>query len=151
MTSRIPGPKAPEPTRSSPGGESRGRGAIIEPKDADGVDSRVEQLARELAEAINQTGSGGRVVMRDFAIDVLRESVGSEVADMPAAPAGDRTPLNPFAFGIPVLLIGVVLTFIFPPVGAALLGAGTLACLAGVVMAMYRTARERWRSRSDVR
>ena len=45
-------------------------------------------------------------------------------------------PLNPFAMGIPFLLIGAVLTVIFPPVGVALLALGTITCLAGVVMAI---------------
>lgn len=135
-----------------PSGEEVGRGATIEPKDAD-VDSRVAQLARELAEAINDAESGGRVVMRDYAIDLLRESVGSEVAEAPpeTSTSAAKAPLNPFALGIPFLLIGVVLTFIFTPVGAALLLLGTVTCLVGVVMAMFRSARERWRSRDDVR
>ena len=133
-------------------GAERGRGAAIEPKDADAVDSRVEQLARELAEAINEAEGGGRVVMRDYAIDLLRDSVGSEVEE--ASQAGLRTqakpPLNPFALGIPMLLIGVVLAFIFTPVGAALLALGTATCLIGLLMALFRSARERWRSRDDV-
>lgn len=141
--------RSPQDPRSS--GTGSGRGATIEPKDAD-VDARVEQLARELAEAINDAEAGGRVVMRDYAIDLLRDSVGSEVADpQPTAPVAGAAPLNPFALGIPFLLIGVVLTFIFTPVGVALLLLGAVTCLAGVVMAIVRSARERWRSRDDVR
>ena len=140
------------PTDPPRNGETRGRGDTIEPKDAD-VDARVEQLARELAEAINDAEGGGRVVMRDYAIDLLRDSVGSEVDDPPAAavPANAKAPVNPFALGIPFLLIGVVLTFIFTPVGVALLFIGTVTCLVGVAMAVFGSARERWRSRDDVR
>jgi hypothetical protein len=136
------------PAESGP----RGRGATIERKDAEAVDSRVEQLARELAEAINEAEGGGRVEMRDYAIDVLRDSVGSEVAE-----AGDarstlekKPPLNPFALGIPMLLIGVVLAFIFTPVGVALLALGSITCLIGLVMAVFRSTRDRWRARGDV-
>ena len=140
----------PDPRRT---GDSRGRGAAIEPKDADALDSRVEHLTRELAEAINDADAAGRVEMRDYAIDLLRDSVGSEVTEPSGArPRADaRPPLNPFALGIPILLIGALLTVIFPPVGAALLALGTVTCLVGIVMAMFRSARERWRSRSDVR
>jgi hypothetical protein len=140
------------PTDPPRNGGQAGRGATIEPQDAD-VDSRVEQLARELAEAINDAEAGGRVVMRDYAIDLLRDSVGSEVADAPVETerTSAKAPLNPFAMGIPFLLIGAVLTVIFPPVGVALLALGTVTCLAGVVMAMFRSARERWRSANDVR
>jgi len=132
--------------------ESRGQEAVIDPKDADAVDSRVEDLTRELAEAINEAEAGGRGVMRDYAIDLLRDSVGAEVAPSAEdlALQSQVPPLNPFALGIPVLLIGVVLTFIFTPVGVALLLLGTVICVVGVVMAMVRSARDRWRSRNDV-
>jgi hypothetical protein len=140
------------PTDPPRAGEQAGRGATIEPRDAD-VDARVEQLTRELAEAINDAEAGGRVVMRDYAIDLLRDSVGSEVGDAPVETEkkSAKAPLNPFAMGIPFLLIGAVLTVIFPPVGVALLALGTVTCLIGVVMAMVRSARERWRSADDVR
>jgi len=119
---------------------------------ADGVDSRVDQLTRELAEAINEAEAGGRVVMRDYAIDLLKDSISSEVvaSGEDATVPAKSPPLNPFALGIPVLLIGVVLTFIFTPVGVVLLLLGTVICVVGVVMAMVRSARDRWRSRSDV-
>lgn len=88
--------------------------------------------------------------MRDYAIDLLRDSVANEVAvDGESTVARTAPPLNPFALGIPVLLIGVVLTFIFTPVGVALLLLGTVICVVGVVMAVVRSARDRWRSRSE--
>jgi len=142
----------PPPQRPHDDEESRGQGADIDPKDADAVDSRVEELTRELAEAINESRADGRVVMRDYAIDLLRDSIGTDV-EPPAEDAGHGSrpqPLNPFALGLPVLLIGVVLTFIFGPVGAALFLLGVLICGFGIVMAVFRSTRERWRSRGDV-
>jgi hypothetical protein len=142
------------PPQGPPGDdESRGQGAVIDPKDVDAVDSRVEELTRELAQAINQAEADGRVVMRDYAIDLLRDSVTPEVdgADDESTATGPAAaPLNPFALGIPVLLIGVVLTFIFTPVGVALLLLGVVLCTIGVAMAVFRSTRERWRSRGDV-
>lgn len=130
---------------------SGSQGDVIDRKD-DAVDSRVEQLTRELAEAINEAEVKGRVVMRDYAIDLLRDSVGSEVTPETATPAGGAKapPLNPFALGIPVLLIGVVLTFIFPPVGMGMLLLGTVICAVGLAMAIFRSTWQRWRSRRDV-
>lgn len=140
------------PPASRVGREERGRGAVIDRKDTDAVDSRVEELTRELAEAINEAEAEGRVVMRDYAIDLLRESVGTEAGADTSTPASSAAapPLNPFALGIPVLLIGVVLTFIFTPVGVALLLLGTSICVIGLAMALFRSAREHWRSRGDV-
>jgi hypothetical protein len=90
--------------------------------------------------------------MRDYAIDLLRDSVASETGAEAAGASDGRKapPLNPFALGIPVLLIGVVLTFIFTPVGMALLLLGTVICVVGVAMAIFRSARQRWSSRGDV-
>jgi len=125
---------------------------VIDRKDPDAVDSRVEQLTRELADAINEAEAEGRTVVRDYAIDLLRDSVGSDAAvDSSTPPGGTKAPpLNPFALGIPVLLIGVVLAFIFPPVGMGMLLLGTVICAAGLAMAIFRSTRQRWRSRRDV-
>ncbi len=91
-------------------------------------------------------------MVREYAIDLLRDSVGSDAAVEPATvPGGTKAPpLNPFALGIPVLLIGVVLTFIFPPVGMGMLLLGTVICAVGLAMAVFRSTRQRWRSRRDV-
>jgi hypothetical protein len=128
-----------------------GAGAVNERKGAGEVDSRVEELTRELAEAINDAEAEGRVVMRDYAIDLLRESVESDVSQpQERVRTAKGPPLNPFALGIPVLLIGVVLAVIFTPVGVVLLLLGIVLCATGVVMALARSARDRWRSRDDV-
>lgn len=128
-----------------------GQGAVIERKDADNVDSRIAELTQELASAINEAGAEGRVVMRDYAIDLLRDSVdtGASAPEAGGAAGKDGAPLNPFALGIPVILMGAVLTFIFTPVGIALLALGLVVCVVGVVMAMARSARAQWRSRRD--
>jgi hypothetical protein len=142
--------RPPADSQAAPG--TPGQGAVIDPKDADAVDSRVEQLTRELAEAINEAEADGRVVMRDYAIDLLRDSVGSDAGAETSEPTeGSKAPpVNPFALGIPVVLIGVVLTFIFTPVGVVLLLLGVLICVLGVAMAMFRSARQRWSSRHHV-
>src|SRR5260370_23082596 len=97
----------PPPQRPHEDEKSRGQGADIDRKDADAVDSRVEELTRELAKAINESQADGRVGMRDYAIDLLRDSIGTEV-EPPTEDAGQGSqaqPLNPFALGLPVLLI----------------------------------------------
>jgi len=137
-----------------PPGDSRfrpGRGGASSRTDADAVDSRIDALTRELAEAINEAEADGRLVQRDYAIDLLRESVPTDAP--PALPeegeAAARAPLNPFALGIPLVLMGVVLTFLFTPVGVALLLLGVLTCVIGLVMAVARSARARYRARKD--
>ena len=78
--------------------------------------------------------------MRDYAIDVLRDGVaprGEAHSPSPApAPSG---PLNPFAFGIPTLLVGAVLVPLFPPLGLTLAGFGVVVCLGGLGIALARS------------
>jgi len=114
----------------------------IERKDVEEADSRVAELARELADAINHAEASGRTVMRDYAIDVLRDSVEPDVVhdSVPVDPS-TRPPLNPLALGIPAFLVGGVLVFLFPIVGLLLFGFGAVSCLVGVVMAIVRDRR----------
>jgi hypothetical protein len=125
-------------------------GAVIDRNDGDSGDSRIAELARELASAINRADAEGRTEMRDLAIDVLKESVRTTGlrAEPQAGSTAVRAPqtLNPFALGIPLLLVGPFLGFLFPPVGILLLLAGLVACSLGIVLAAVRTVRGRRRS-----
>ncbi len=86
-----------------------------------GVEERVEKLAAEIASLIDRAGSDERRDLRDLAIGVLRERVGD--AESPPGPPGTTaTPaFNPLGIGLPLLLVGVVLVFLFPPVGLLIL------------------------------
>lgn len=78
--------------------------------------------------------------MRDYAIDVLRDSVAPSVEPAAAkAPAASTGPLNPFAFAIPIFLVGAVLTPLFPPLGLTLAGFGIIVCLGGLGIAIARS------------
>lgn len=86
--------------------------------------------------------------MRDFAIDLLKDSVETEVVASEEAIKGSAssTPLNPLVLGLPAFLIGVPMMFLFPAVGVLLLALGSLACLIGVVMAIAQSLRGRGES-----
>jgi hypothetical protein len=78
--------------------------------------------------------------MRDYAIDVLRDSVAPAVESAaPRAAPASPGPLNPFAFGIPIFLVGAVLTPLFPPLGLTLAGFGVVVCLGGLGLALARS------------
>jgi hypothetical protein len=85
---------------------------------------------------------------RELAIDVLRETVDTEVPV--AGPAQDPhlRPFNPVAFGIPAFMMGGVLIFLFPIVGLALFAIGAGATLFGMGMAILESFRGR-RARKD--
>jgi hypothetical protein len=116
-------------------------------EDDKGADERIARLTRELAEAINDEKASGRTEMRDYAIDLLRDEVETEVvATRETREAGGRGSagmLNPFGLGIPLMLLGVLLTPLFGLVGLALAGIGALMCLVGVAIAMSRSRSRR--------
>ena len=80
--------------------------------------------------------------MRDFAIEVLRESVEEpppEAERVAMAAAGKPAPLNPLAFGIPLIAVGFFLALIFPPVGLTIMGLGVISVILGVGGAILRS------------
>ena len=91
---------------------------------------QIEGLARDLARMISTAPPGQRERLRDMAVQLLRDEV-ELIQLVDAAPAADAT-VNPFAIGIPLLLVGAVMLVMFPPVGLLLFGAAALMMLWGV-------------------
>jgi hypothetical protein len=101
-----------------------------------GVEDRVEQLAAEIASLIDRAGVDERRDLRDLAIGVLRERVG-DADSQPAVPATAPTPaFNPLGIGLPLLLVGGVLVFLFPPVGLLILLFAAVMLVWGLVAAV---------------
>lgn len=91
---------------------------------------QIEGLARDLARMISTAPPEQRERLRDMAVHLLRDEV--EVTQpVDAVPVASGT-LNPFAIGIPLLLVGGVMLVMFPPVGLLLFGAAALMMLWGV-------------------
>ena len=109
--------------------------------DEEGTDREVEDLAKELAGKLRNLKN--RDELTDYAVSLLRES--NEEADqkefqkrtVTRASKGD--PFNPIAFGIPLLVIGVVLcaTGILIGPGLGVIGIGVLMVLYGLVVSMF--------------
>ena len=105
------------------------------------LEDQVETLARELADTINEAEVPGRpgirIELRDVAISVLQDGVAlAEPEPVVAADATGQT-FNPLGMGIPLLLAGVVLFFIFPPVGLFLLAAAAVMIVVGLITMVF--------------
>jgi len=101
------------------------------------LQKRVELLAREMAEAINAGQADEREVLREFAVNLLRDQV--QIVDTRAAGgAGVSNPLNPIAVAIPFLMMGAVVIFLFPLMGLAMFGAASVMIVWGIVSAWVR-------------
>lgn len=91
-----------------------------------------------MADAINESKAAGRTETRDFAIDVLKDEVETEVIATPERRPGEAQPgnMNPFGLGIPLVLLGVLLMPLFGVMGLAMTAIGAFMCVVGVAMAI---------------
>jgi len=120
---------------------------LTEKPEEEGTDREIEDLAKELAGKLRSLKN--REELTDFAVSLLRES--NEEADqrdyqkrtVTRASKGD--PFNPIAFGIPLLVIGVVLcaTGILIGPGLGVIGIGVLMVLYGLVVSMFSRGTKR--------
>lgn len=97
------------------------------------LEARITALARELAETINAAPLKGRAQLRDDAVSTLRAEVEStEHAETPPAASGTSGAFNPFGIGIPLVFMGALLVFLFPPVGLLCFALAALMVLWGL-------------------
>jgi len=103
------------------------------------LEDRVEDLTRMIANTINEAEVPERpeirAELRDFAINLLKESV---VPPEPVVvgPADGGATFNPLAMGIPIFFAGGVLIFLFPPVGMMLFAASVVLIVWGLATSM---------------
>jgi hypothetical protein len=94
------------------------------------LEERVAKLTEEVAQLINTAAGEVRNDLRDLAIGLLREAVEDAPRVVAARSAG--APFNPLGIAIPLLLVGGMLVFLFPPVGLAIFGLAAVIVVWGV-------------------
>ena len=95
------------------------------------LDRRVAALARQIAETINTGNAEERELLRDLAVNVLRDEV--QVIETPRqVERSSSGSFNPFGIGIPFVLMGMVLVFLFPLVGLLMFAAAAVMIAWGV-------------------
>lgn len=104
------------------------------------VERRILTLARQVADLINAERPDEREILREIAVNVLRDEVRLAVPAAGAASAAPSRQFNPFGIAIPLALMGALLIVLFPPVGVALfLGAGVMVLWGVIVTLMSRS------------
>jgi hypothetical protein len=108
------------------------------------LEARVDQFVSEIAALINGAAPELRKDLRDLATGLLREAI-SEAEGVPEA-HGARAgpaPFSPLAVAIPLLLVGVLLVFLFPPVGLVILGMAMIMLVWGLIASiLFRPAKK---------
>jgi hypothetical protein len=116
-------------------------------REDEGAERDVEQLAKDLADKLRSLKN--RDELTDYAVSLLRESneeAGQhENQQRMVAKASKGDPFNPIAFGIPLLVIGVVLcaTGILIGPGLGVIGIGVLMVLYGLVVSVFSRREKR--------
>lgn len=117
--------------------------AVTNEREAGGSDhtseAEVEALARELADTINAGQLEGRERLREVALSLLHDEVQLSESVPAAAPAvAPPGSFNPFGIAIPLILMGSVLVFLFPPVGLLMFAAAAVMIVWGVGATLLR-------------
>ena len=95
-------------------------------------------MARELARLVDEAPATDRDELRTYALGLVRE----EIRESEPMPRGTEGPgggssFNPLAMGIPVLLVGGFLVFLFPPVGLLLIAVAGFLVAWGVLVTLF--------------
>lgn len=103
------------------------------------IDARVEALAQQIVEVINEAEPAVRHDLREYATDLLRG--GTETADLPER-TGDasvaKSTTNPLGLAILLGALAVPMLLIFAPLGLMMGAAAVVLGLVGVAMTLLR-------------
>ena len=129
MTSRQAGPRRPDlaEDRRTPDQGSAARQHEL--------DTRVEELTREIADLVNTAGVESRQHLREYAIDLLKEETERDDAATPTT-SGEREPstnFSPLAFAILIGVVALPLVLLFAPLGLGLLGVAVVMGIWGLI------------------
>ena len=102
------------------------------------LDAKVEQLARQIADVVNNAGIESRQDLREYAIGLLKEE--TERDDAPAAKSSQTHAgqFSPLAFAILLGLVSLPVLLLFPPLGIGLFGVALVMGIWGLLDAIFR-------------
>ena len=108
------------------------------------LDAKVEQLAHQIAEVVNNAGDENRQDLREYALGLVRDE--TERAEVPPPPSDELNRANrfsPLAFaGLLVLVsLPLFLSVVFAPVGLAVLAVAALMGSWGLIQILFRRDR----------
>ena len=101
------------------------------------VEREIERLAHELAQVVNEAPAAEREELRAYAVGLVREEVRGEEETIERSSGSGPASFNPLGMGIPVLLVGAFLVFLFPPVGMLLIVAAGAMMVWGLVATLF--------------
>jgi hypothetical protein len=105
-------------------------------RDDRALDRSVLALAREIADKINAGPTEGRDVLREMAVNALRDQVYIGAPPVAEEKRGQAA-FNPLGIGIPLVFVGAILVALFPPVGFLMFGTAAVMVIWGVLATLF--------------
>ena len=104
------------------------------------LEDKIERLTKELSGLINEAGAQGREELRDYTVSLIQAETETTGVEEPAQQEVNKQEVvfNPLALSIPLVLIGILLLLLFPPVGVfVLLFAVVMAVVGGLFTLLF--------------
>ncbi len=101
-------------------------------------EEEIEKLAEDIGRLIRAVEPQGREELKELAYTLIREEMNEGVAVEGVTEGSPAGPFNPLGVGVLILVLGVGLSFIFGPVGLALMLGGLIFILWGVIISWVK-------------
>ena len=102
------------------------------------LDSKVEELTRQIAEVVNTAGGESRQDLREYAIGLLKEETERDDAPDAKSTQTHAAQFSPLAFAILLGLVSLPLLLLFTPLGLGLFGVAAVMGIWGILDAVFR-------------
>ena len=101
-------------------------------------DQEIERLAQEIGRLIQRVEPERREDLKELAYTLIREEIFERGQGVRTGEVSPPAPFNPLASGVLILFLGAGLSFIFGPVGLALMLGGLIFILWGAVISWVK-------------
>lgn len=102
-------------------------------------EQEIERLAQELGRLIQGADAERREDLKELAFALIREEFIHKAGDDSSAAAGSvPAPFNPLGTGVLIFFLGAGLSFVFGPVGLALMAGGVIFVVWGALISWFK-------------
>ena len=101
-------------------------------------DQEIERLAQEIGRLIQSADPQRREDLKELAYTLIREEIFDRDGGLKTGDGSPPAPFNPLGSGVLIMILGAGLSFIFGPVGLALMLGGLIFVVWGAVISWVK-------------
>lgn len=101
-------------------------------------EQEIERLAQELGRLIQGADAERREDLKELAFALIREEFIHKAGDDSSAAGSVPAPFNPLGTGVLIFFLGAGLSFVFGPVGLALMAGGVIFVVWGALISWFK-------------